>query len=246
MESRRLTAKKCSLKEIHEGRFVKKQGFESSYVLTNLGRRLSRVRIMGIVVDKFVRPDDKYATITIDDGTETIRCKSFINVKIFNDIIPGFLVEVFGRIREYNDEIYIIPEIITKPDTNFETLRKLELEKIYREQKQKIAKINELRKQSSDIEELKSLAKDFMSPEDVESIIEAEDIIKTEIEEKTVEKIEAKDKILKLIENSLDGIKYNEIIEKSGLDENKVDQVIQDLLESGICFEPKPGLIKKL
>src|SRR3989337_1213915 len=145
MERTRLTAKISSNGEIITGRFVKKSGFESSYVLTNLGRRLSRVKIMGLVVDKFLAPDERYATMTLDDSTETIRCKSFVNVKIINDLNNGDLVDIIGKIREYNGEIYVMPEIVTKIDSNFETLRILEIEKVVRGQKEKIEKIRELK-----------------------------------------------------------------------------------------------------
>jgi len=89
MDTRRLTAKKSSIVEIMKGRFVKKTGFESSYVLTNLARRLSRVRVLGLVVDKFISDDERYATITLDDGTDTIRCKSFAKYLLLH--IPLFL-----------------------------------------------------------------------------------------------------------------------------------------------------------
>ena len=57
MEIKRITAKKASIGEIDNGTFVRKSGFESSYILTNLGRRLSRVNILGLIVDKFISPE---------------------------------------------------------------------------------------------------------------------------------------------------------------------------------------------
>jgi RPA family protein len=248
MERTRLTAKLALNKEIITGKFVKKTGFESSYVLTNLGRRLSRVKIMGVIVDKFVSPDERYATITLDDSSETIRCKSFVDVKIFSDLNNGDLVDVFGRLREYNGEIYVMPEIIVKSSPNFETLRMLELEKITRGQREKIEKIRELKRKTSDANELRELAKQFMSVEDFESIIEADELIESEAEEKTVAVSEVKSKVLKIIENMNggDGAKYSEILMKAGLPENDVDAAVQELLEAGICFEPHPGRIKRL
>ena len=248
MDRTRLTAKISSNKEVVSGRFVKKTGFESSYVLTNLGRRLSRVRVMGLVVDRFISPDERYAALTLDDSTETVRCKSFVNIKIISDLNSSDLVEIFGKIREYNGEIYIMPEIILKVSPNFETLRMLETEKLSREQREKIEKVRELKRKTSDANELKELAKQFMSLEDFESILEAEELIEAEAENKTVETSEVKSRILKLIQtlNCGDGAKYSEIIVKSGLSENDVDFAIQDLLESGICYEPKAGRIKIL
>lgn len=246
MENKRLTAKKVSIRELSKGKFVKKTGFESSYILTSLGRKISRARVMGNVVDKYVSPDEKYATITIDDGNDTFRCKSFINIKIFDGISEGELVDIIGKIREYNGEIYLVPEIISKSKPNAETLRFLELEKIYREQKSKIDKIKELQKQTSDVSELKNIAKEFMSLEDAESILESIDFIEQSTEEKEVKKSDAKDKVLEIIKTEKDGIEYNSLIKRSGLSENIIDTAVQELLESGVCFEPKPGLIKRL
>jgi RPA family protein len=248
MEVKRLTAKKASIGEIVKGRFVKKSGFESSYVLTNLGRRLSRIRTVGVIVDKFISPDDKYATITLDDSTDTVRCKVFVNTKIFDGFGAGEMVDVFGKIREYNGEIYIMPEIITGVEPNFETLRLLELQQIYKEQRERIKKVREMQKETSDIAELKTAFKGVMGLEDVEGILEAQENIETTAEEKTVSATDVKGKIMKIID-SLDkgeGADYQEILTKSGLSEKDIDLAIQDLLESGVCYEPHPGKIKKV
>jgi len=248
MEMKRLTAKKASLGEIANGKFVKKSGFESSYVLTNLGRRLSRVRVLGLIVDKFISTDERYATITLDDSTETIRCKAFINTKLFDGFGSGDLVDVFGKIREYNGEIYVMPEIITKVDANFETLRLLELEKIFKEQREKIKKIREVQKQTSDLAEIKAAIKDLMPLEDAEGVLEAQEMIENSVEEKEVSANDIKNKILKLFEtlDKGEGADYQDILIKSGFAEKDIDFAIQDLLESGICYEPHPGKIKKL
>jgi RPA family protein len=248
MELKRLTARKALIREIINGKFIRKSGFESSYILTNLGRRLSRVRVLGLIVDKFISPDERYATITLDDSIETIRCKAFINVKLFDGFGTGELVDVFGKLREYNGEIYIMPEIVRKVDANFETLRILELEKIFKEQRERIKKIRELQKQTSDLVELKTSVKEFMPLEEAEGILEAQEMVETIIEEKTVSVSETKNKILRLIEtlDKGEGTDYQDILTKSGFSEKDVDFAIQDLLESGVCFEPKPGKIKKL
>lgn len=104
-----------------------------------------------------------------------------------------------------------------------------------------------MKRKTSDANELKELAKQFMPLEDFESIIEAEDLIEEEAEEKTVVASEVKSRILSLLDKADgDGTKYSEIIAKIGLPENEVDLAVQDLLESGVCFEPKAGRIKRL
>lgn len=248
MEVKRLTAKKASIAEVVKGRFVKKSGFESSYVLTNLGRRLSRIRTLGLIVDKFISPDERYATMTLDDSTETIRCKVFINTKMLDGFGPGDMVDVFGKLREYNGEIYVMPEIISTVDPNFETLRILELEKIFKEQREKIKKIREVQKQTSDLAEVKAAVKGIMPLEDAEGILEAQEMIENTVEEKAVSVGDVKSKIMKLIEtlDKGDGADYQDILIKSGLSEKDIDIAIQDLLESGVCYEPHPGKIKKI
>lgn len=248
MEIKRLTAKKASIKAVVTGRFIKREGFESSYSLTDLGRKLSRVRIVGLIVDKYTSPDEKYGTITLDDSTDTIRCKVFVNVKILNGFGKGDMVEVFGKVREYNEELYVMPEIVKTVEPNFETLRMLELEEIAREQKKKIKKIMEIQKNTSDINEIKSLIKDKIPFDEVEGILEAQTNIVEKVEEKTITANEIKNQILALIEKTDkgEGADYQEIIKNSKISENEVDFAIQDLLESGVCYEPKPGMIKKL
>jgi len=251
VEIKRLTAKKSGISEVTKGKFFKKPGFESNYVLTHLGRRLSRVRVLGLVVDKFMNADSSYSAITIDDSSDTVRCKFFGGLKIFDGVEAGSIVDVVGKVREYNGEIYIAPEIVTKiTDPNFETMRILELSLIAKQQKEKIAKIQELKKKTSDIKEIKNSAKDMMSEEDAETIIEAEGIINENIsatDAKAVQPKDAKETIIKIVnESGKDGVDYQLVLAKSGLPESAVDMAVQSLLESGILFEPRPGKLKSL
>ena len=250
MESRRLTAKKVSVAELMSGRFVKKTGFDSSYVLTNLGRRLSRVRVLGLIVDKFKPVEGTWAAITLDDGNDTTRAKAFQNVKVFDKILPGDLVDVIGKTREFNGEIYLAPEIVRKAEPNFEALRSLELKKIQQAQAEKVKKVSELKKQTADAAELKTLAKKFnLSAEDVDGILEVGEISSEPAEEKKSDAAaEMKAKVLALISatDKGEGADYSEILKSAGAEEAAVDSAIQALLEDGILIEPKAGRLKKL
>lgn len=88
-----------------------------------------RVRIMGSVVSKFISDDKNYGFLVMDDGTETIRVRSFEDsLELIKKTEIGDVIDVIGRIRKYEEEIYIIPEIIKKiDDLNWLILRKLEL-----------------------------------------------------------------------------------------------------------------------
>lgn len=249
MERKRLTAVKTNLKQLVEGKYVKGEGFESNYVLTPSGLKVSRARIMGTVMTKFVNDEGTYGFVVLDDETETIRAKVFKSLKLIEKIGPGDLVDVIGKVREYDDELYVMPEIIRKvEDPNFFLLRKAEL----LEQKKNLDKIKEkvlsLKKQTSDLEEIKKLAQaESIDPETVEAIVQSAE--NKEIEpEKEADKESLKELVLNVIEK-LDegtGAEYSAIIKESKLEEPQVEDVINDLLGEGTCYEPRPGRIKRL
>ena len=109
MPIKRMTAKKVRIYNIINGQWVKKEGMEPSYVQTTYGDQLSRVRVMGTIVSKFVAEDGNFASITVDDATDTIRAKTFKTVKPLDNAELGDIVDVIGKVREYNEEIYMIP-----------------------------------------------------------------------------------------------------------------------------------------
>jgi RPA family protein len=215
--------------------------------LTKLGLRLSRARILGTVVDKFISESGKLASITLDDGSDTIRAKVFNVVTMFDNLSIGDVVDVIGRLREYQNEIYIMPEVIAKiDDPNFELLRYLEIKRQNDEWQNKRNIIFDYQKQASDISELKKVMKEqFNIPEDaVEAILQVQE---AEPEEEEPNK-EIKDKVLGLISelDKGDGCDYSMLMEKSGLAEDLLDSIINDILSEGLCFEPRPGKIKRL
>ncbi|MBU5575347.1 MAG: OB-fold nucleic acid binding domain-containing protein [Nitrososphaerota archaeon] len=245
MENQRITALKARIDEIVNGKFVHKENFESSYVLTNYGRKLIRIRVLGTIVEKFIKDDKSYGVIVLDDGFETIRAKVFKDVEILDKVTEGDVVDIIGKVRKYEDEIYILIEAICKVDPNWENLRLLELEEIYNEQKSKIEKIKELQKTTADVSELKKLGERAgIKPEDIDSILEALE----SYEEKPLDEETIKEIILDIIEknDTGNGVEYSELIFKSGLPEKIVDKIVAELLEKAICYEPHAGRIKKL
>jgi RPA family protein len=243
-DKKRLIAIKTRLMDIIQGRFV--QDESGNFVITKNGQKIGRARVLATVVDKFVSDDKKFYSVTIDDGSETIRAKTF-NSFVLDAVGVGDIVEIVGKIRTYNEETYLAVENAWKVnDPNFEILRALEIRKMLKELEQKKKTILLYQKQTSDIEELKRMLAEFgMDPEEVESIVQAQTM---EDPEKAAEAGAMKEKILSLIEqcDKGNGCDYSELIASSGLPEDMVDMIIQDLLDEGSCFEPKPGKIKKL
>ena len=93
-------------------------------------KEIARVNVIANIIDKFVQDGEKkYATLTLDDASGQIRIKAFgEDIKKFEPFLQGDTVMVIGLLRSWNNELYIIPEIIKKKDVQYLLLRKLELD----------------------------------------------------------------------------------------------------------------------
>jgi hypothetical protein len=151
---------------------------------------------------------------------------------------------VIGKVREYADENYIIPEIVKKiANPNYEILHKLEVLKKIIKSKKVLEEIKKEKEKFADVGELKKYAKKKgVDTEAVEAAVET-----LTAEEETEEKdykplvLETLDKLEKG-----DGIEFKKLLEESKLSENIFEEVINELLSDGICFEPKPGVLKRV
>lgn len=108
-------------------------------------KKIVRVNIISNVVDKFESEgESRFASITLDDGSGQIRARLFgEDTTRFKDFNQGDTVTLIGLVRSYNQELYLLPEIIRKTDPRYLLVRKLELEKeipkiLNSEQKQQI------------------------------------------------------------------------------------------------------------
>lgn len=95
------------------------------------GKKISRVNVAGNIIDKYDSDGEKKFTfMTLDDGSGQIKLKIFgDDAAKFTKIEQGQTVVVIGTIRNWNNETYIQPEIITGKDAKYLLLRKLEVEK---------------------------------------------------------------------------------------------------------------------
>ena len=93
-------------------------------------KKISRVNLIGNITDKFESEGEKkYLFLTLDDGSGQIRLKIFgDDLSNFKDFSQGDTVLVVGRLRNWNNEFYIQPEIIKIIDQRYLLVRKLELE----------------------------------------------------------------------------------------------------------------------
>jgi len=133
-EIKRQTAYKCTIATLNKGVFIKKQGWESNYLMTEYGD-FSRVNIMAVIVGK------EENSVTLDDGTGQISGRIFERTEQLEKIEVGSVVLVIGRPREFNNAIYLTIEIITTIEIGWIAYRKKELALI-----KKIREISDLPK----------------------------------------------------------------------------------------------------
>jgi len=239
METIRQTMVKARISDVVSGKFVKKEGLEPSYVLTDLGQRISRVNLLGTIVDKFMSEDGNYSSVTIDDDSDSIRVKAFKeDARIFENLEIGDLVMVIGKVREYVEENYIIPEIVKKiANPNYESLHKLEILKQLVKQKKIMEEING--KEIGDIEELKK--KYNVDAEALSGAVESLNTKEEKNEDYKPLVLETLDKL-----DKGKGVEFKKLLKESKLQENIFEEVINELLSNGTCFEPKAGVLKRV
>jgi RPA family protein len=109
-EQRRQIAYKVSVSDILGSRYVKNEGWQPNMVVIG-GLEVSRVNIIATVVTDPVQEYNS-ASMILDDGTGKISVRSFDGLQIVKGVGIGMVVLVIARPREYNNEKYLIPEIV--------------------------------------------------------------------------------------------------------------------------------------
>ena len=112
---------------------IGKQIFDAErFTFLELGnKKIKRANVVGNIVDKYEREGEKqYLSLTLDDGSGQIKLKAFgDDVSKFKEVNQGDTVVIIGSLRSWNNELYILPEIIKHQDPKYLLVRKLELEK---------------------------------------------------------------------------------------------------------------------
>ncbi|HTZ41613.1 MAG TPA: OB-fold nucleic acid binding domain-containing protein [Candidatus Omnitrophota bacterium] len=94
-------------------------------------RRIIRVNVIGNVIEKYNSAGEKrYSFMTIDDGSGQIKLKAFgDDVAKLENFNQGETIIVIGTLRQFNDEVYISPEIVKVQEPKYLLVRKIEIEK---------------------------------------------------------------------------------------------------------------------
>ena len=118
-----MTAVRAAVSDIVNGTFRDDNG---SHVISPYGVELRRVALVGLIVDHYSK--EGYASITIDDGTETIRAKAWGGeASSLEKVQANILALIVGKVKEYQGEIYVSPEIVRElDDANYMSVHQLE------------------------------------------------------------------------------------------------------------------------
>lgn len=119
----RQTAVKKQVRSIINGKFVKNEGWEASYVETTDGKKISRVNLIGIITQRSIDGQQSY---TLDDGTGSIQLIVYNDNTKKEDLNVGDTALVIGTVREFGNSRLIIPESMKKIDPKWGLVRRKE------------------------------------------------------------------------------------------------------------------------
>lgn len=123
---KRQVAYKIRVSDILNGN-LEKEELSGNIRLSNTN--ISRVNIIATVIYK--SEEANYSSAVVDDGTGRIQLRSFGSNSYFSNVDVGDAVMVIGKIREFNNEKYIMPEIFRKIENlQWADVRKMELKDI--------------------------------------------------------------------------------------------------------------------
>lgn len=106
-EVKRKTAVVCEVKDILESEYIKNQGWSPNYLLIK-GHEVSRVNLVGIIINK---SENNY---TLEDQSGKINLMLFNQEDKFENYKAGQIVRVIGKPREYEENRFLVPEIMSK------------------------------------------------------------------------------------------------------------------------------------
>jgi len=221
------SAIKTTIKEVTCGDYVQEGDQSVNYLLTKNGQKLFRVNITAAVLHKEI-----HGTITntlIDDGSEKIILRSFEENKVIREITIGDVVLIIGRVRVYNKEKYLSPEIVKRINPLWLKVRSLELKNFGEEGVKNNDRNQSLVKEEKNLEIPEEKGVDGEFYEDVK-----EDLVLP------VQKLR---KLIAELDDG-NGVSIEEVIEKSLLD--NTDDLIKKMLENGDIFQNTPGKVKVL
>lgn len=185
---KRETAYKLRILDILKGNqiFETVEGNQRFKFLELGARQIIRINIIANVIDKYQSDGERrFASLTLDDGSGQIRARVFgEDSNKFDLLSQGDTVTMIGLLRSYNNELYILPEVIRKTDSKYLLIRKLEIDKTFPQQQVQVNKqeIRALRDEVINLIKIAEPKEGIDKDEIILSLKSAPDIINQEIQ----------------------------------------------------------------
>jgi RPA family protein len=250
---KRAASQRLTLDEIHKGEFVSaEEDFELNYLITADARKVYRAKIVATVVSEpYISDDTAYGRVQLDDGFDTISGSVFReNTGLLDNIELGDMVQVIGKIREWQGEKQLTLEAIAKVHPNFLLLHRLEIMKARREHTVFLKKAHEIYKEEQEkIRSAKERAKIEGVPADIVEALDELKYLEEKEEEPEVSKNEIiKNKVLSLIEKHPDGLEMDAILAQFAdiYNSEEIEEAVRELLSAGEIFERRINVFVKV
>ncbi len=236
----RFPAEKVSIQELDEGEYVEEKDQNPNYILINKNKKIFRINVIATLVHKELR--GSVTSILIDDGRGKMVLRIFEENKHASLLEVGDVVQIIGKIRIFNQEKYIFPEIIKKINRIWLKVRSLEMRQDEKRKEKEEKNVQSVEQKKG--EDVKELVTEVISSKKNIEDADCFKVVSEEIEEN--DPLLPFEKISKLI-SELDkgeGAMIEEIIEKSPLE--KTEELIEKMLENGDIFQNMPGKVRLL
>ncbi|MBU2576594.1 MAG: OB-fold nucleic acid binding domain-containing protein [Nanoarchaeota archaeon] len=104
---------------------------EGKFLFLEMGdKKVVRINVLANCVDKYIQEGEKqFASLTVDDASGQMKLKAFgEDIGPLKEVLQGDTLQIIGNVREWNGELYVIPEVIKKVDPRWLLVRKLEIQ----------------------------------------------------------------------------------------------------------------------
>src|SRR3989344_3003625 len=211
----RQVAHKVWLQQLWSSSFVDASADDAAFLLVG-DAKISRVNVLASVVEVYVNVEKKFSSLILDDGSSTMRGKVFgHDMRLFDVVKLGSLVNIIGRVRKFNDELFIAPDVVRVVDNpNWELLRRVELLSIMGKFDRALP--------------LRDLYQEIKDP--------------VVVEHPVVESLSVRQKVLSFIERVEEAAIADAI--KEADTEVEGHAVVKDLLKEGEIYQSRPGYVR--
>lgn len=250
---KRAASHRLTLQEIQRGHFVStEEDFELNYLVTEDAQKVYRVKVVATVVsDPYISDDTAYGRVQLDDGKDTISCSVFREyTALLEQIQMGDLVQVIGKIREWQGEKQLTLEAAAPVQANFWLLHRLEMLRTREKHQELLEKAKRIYKEEGEnLRSAREKAKQAGVPVDIVEALDELKYLEEKGEEPELPRVElVKNKVLTLIEENPDGVEMDTILATFAdtYTAEEIEEAVRDLLSTGEIFERRINVFVKV